>query len=318
MMVDVSGGPVIISGTSHPTLANEVARQLGVPLGRVRRVRFSNENIKVTIEDNVREADVFVIQTSCPPVAEGLVELLILIDALRGASARRITAVLPYYPYVRADKKDEPRISITARLVADLLESAGADRALLLDLHAPQVQGFFRIPADHLTALPILAEVFRGRADLAHWVIVAPDVGAAKMAQRWSRRLGTELAVIEKRRTGDDDHARAVRLVGEVRGAQALIVDDEVATAGTLAEATEFLLAQGATAVRAAIVHPVLSGPAPDRIRSSRLEEIVVTDSIPVSEPQRMPALQVVSIAGLLASAISRIHEGRSLSELFR
>ncbi|HJZ84772.1 MAG TPA: ribose-phosphate pyrophosphokinase [Polyangia bacterium] len=314
----MNGGLVVISGSAHPDLAESVAAQLHVALGRVRAVRFANDNLKVKIEDNVRDADVFVIQTSCPPVADGLLELLILIDALRGASARRITAVLPYYPYVRSDKKDEPRISITARLCADLLETAGADRVLLLDLHAPQVQGFFRIPADHLTALPILAQAFAARADVKQWVVVAPDVGAAKLAQRWSRRLGTELAVIEKRRSGDEDRAHAVRLVGDVRGARALIVDDEVATADTLIEATEFVLAQGALAASAAVVHPVLSGDGPSRIRASRLDELVVTDSIPVPEDKRSPRLRVLSVAGLLASAIERIHQGRSLTELFQ
>jgi ribose-phosphate pyrophosphokinase len=308
---------VVISGSAHPALAQNVAQHLGIRLASVRTVRFSNENLKVKIEDNVRDADVFLIQTSCPPVSEGLVELLILIDALRGASARRITVVLPYYPYVRSDKKDEPRISITARLVADLLETAGADRVLLLDLHAPQVQGFFRIPADHLTALPILASAFEARGNLSDWVVVAPDVGAAKIAQRWSRRLKTELAVIEKRRTGDDERARAVRLVGDVKGAHALIVDDEVATAGTLVEATDFLLNEGARAVSAAITHPVLSGPGAENIRKSRLTDLVVTDSIPVPATKLSERVQIRPIAGLLAEAIRRIHDGRSLTELF-
>ena len=305
---------MVVAGSSHPELAAAVAQHLGTKPARVRSVRFANDNLKVAIEDNVRDADVFVVQTSCPPVDQGLVELLILIDALRGASARRITCVLPYYPYVRSDKKDEPRISITARLVADLLQTAGTDRVLLLDLHAPQVQGFFRIPADHLTALPILAAPFAGWKDC---VVVAPDVGAAKLAQRWSRRLKTELAVIEKRRSGDDDRARAVRLVGDVKGAKALIVDDEVATAGTLVEATDFLLAQGATEVHAAIVHPVLAGPGADRVRKSKLQQLVVADSLPVGPEKRSDKLQVVSIAALLANAIARIHEGKSVSELF-
>jgi ribose-phosphate pyrophosphokinase len=313
----MDGELLLASGSAHPALAQAVAARLNRPLTRVRTVRFSNENLKVRIEDNVRGADVFVLQPSCPPVAEGIVELLILIDALSGSSARRITAVLPYYPYVRSDKKDEPRISITARLMADLIQTAGADRVLLVDLHAPQVQGFFRIPADHLTATPLLASAFAGRADRGGWVVVAPDVGAAKMAQRWSRRLKTELAIVEKRRTGDDDRARAVRLVGDVRGAHALIVDDEVATAGTLVEATDFLLSQGAIAVSAAVVHPVLSGPGAERIRKSRLEELVTTDTLPIPDDKRSPKIKVVSVASLVASAIDRIHEGKSLSELF-
>ena len=305
---------MVVSGSSHPQLAADVARHLGTSPARVRSVRFANDNLKVRIEQNVRDADVYVVQTSCPPVDQGLLELLILIDALRGASAQRITAVLPYYPYVRSDKKDEPRISITARLVADLLETAGASRVVLVDLHSPQVQGFFRIPADHLTALPILAAPF---ADWKDCVVVAPDVGAAKLAQRWSRRLKTELAVIEKRRFGDDDKARAVRLVGDVKGARALIVDDEIATAGTLIEATDFLLAQGAKSVSAAIVHPVLAGPGGDRVRQSKLEKLVTTDSIPVGPDKQSDKLEVVSIAPLLANAIRRIHEGKSVSELF-
>ena len=305
---------MVVSGSSHPQLAAEVARHLGIGAARVRSVRFANDTLKVRVEQNVRDADVFVVQTSCPPVDQGLVELLILIDALRGASAQRITAVLPYYPYVRSDKKDEPRISITARLVADLLETAGANRVVLVDLHSPQVQGFFRIPADHLTALPILAAPF---ADWKDCVVVAPDVGAAKLAQRWSRRLKTELAVIEKRRSGDDDKARAVRLVGEVTGARALIVDDEIATAGTLIEATDFLLAQGAKSVSAAIVHAVLAGPGAERVKTSKLEKLVTTDSIPIGPEKQSDKLEVVSIAPLLANAIRRIHEGKSVSELF-
>jgi ribose-phosphate pyrophosphokinase len=312
----VHGNLVVVSGSAHPSLARAVAAQLRIDLARVTTVRFSNENLKVRVEDNVRDADVFVIQPSCPPVSEGLVELLILIDALRGASAQRITAVLPYYPYVRSDKKDEPRISITARLVADLLETAGADRVMLLDLHAPQVQGFFRIPADHLTALPLLASAVP-RADGEPCIVVAPDVGAARLAQRWSRRLKTDLAVIEKRRFGDQEKAKAVRLVGEVAGAHALIVDDEVATAGTLIEATEFLLSQGAKSVSAAIVHAVLSGPGADRVRQSRLERLIVSDSIPIPPTKQSEKIVVCSTAALLADAIRRIHEGKSVSELF-
>jgi ribose-phosphate pyrophosphokinase len=306
----------VFSGSAHPTLARAICDALGIPLGASHTIRFTNENLKVRIEEHVRDADVFVVQPSCPPVNEGLVELLIFIDALRGASAGRVTAVLPYFPYARSDKKDEPRISITARLVADLLETAGADRVLTMDLHSPQIQGFFRIPADQLTAQTLLIDYLRHRG-LEDHIVAAPDAGEVKDAARFAKRLGVPLAIVDKRRHGDDERAQAVTLVGEVRGKHALIVDDEIATGGTLIEATDFLLREGAASVTGAIVHPVLSGPAVERIRSSRLRQLVVTDSIPLPAEKQDPRITVLSTASLFADAIRRVHEGRSLSDLF-
>ena len=307
----------VFTGSAHPDLACAICRRLGIPLGGARTIRFSNENLKVRIEENVRNADVFLIQPSCPPVSEGLVETLITIDALRGASAGRITAVLPYYPYARSDKKDEPRISITARLVADLLKTAGADRVLTIDLHSPQVQGFFRMPADQLTAIPLLLDYFHARPDIGEHVVVAPDAGEVKDAARFAKRLGLPLAIIDKRRFGDEERARAVHMVGDVRGKRALVVDDEIATGGTIVEAAEFLLREGARDVSVGVVHPVFSGNAVARIRSAPITEVVVTDTIPLPFEKQDPKITVLSVATLLAEAIARVHDGRSVSELF-
>jgi ribose-phosphate pyrophosphokinase len=307
----------ILAGSSHPSLAHSIAGALGVPLAQASVMKFSNENIKVRIEQSVRGNDVFVVQTSCPPVSDNLLELLIFIDALRGASAGRITAVLPYFPYVRSDKKDEPRISITARLVADLLQAAGADRVLSLDLHSAQIHGFFRIPMDHLTAIPLLVDALKRDAELMSApVVIAPDVGEAKDAGRFARQLDAPLAIVDKRRTGDDERAHAQYLVGDVRGRHAVIVDDEIATGGTVFEAAGFVKTEGAASVRAAIVHPVLSGHAVERLRSSTLAKLLVTDTIPLPPEKQDPRIEVVSVAPLLAEAIRRIHEGRSVAAM--
>ena len=307
----------VFTGSAHPELAAAICQHLGLPLGRSRTIRFGNENLKIKIDENVRGKDVFVIQPSCSPVSDGLVELLIMLDALRGASANRITAVTPYYPYGRSDKKDEPRISITARLCADLLETAGANRVIAVDLHAPQVQGFLRIPSDQLTAKDLLAAHFRKRPDLDEHVVVAPDAGEVKDAGGWAKRLGIPLAIVDKRRYSDDEVAHAVHLVGEVRGRRALIVDDEIATGGTVLESAEFVLRQGARDVSVAATHGVFSGDAVARLAASRIGEIVVTDTIPLPPHKRDPKITVLSVAGLLAEAIARVHDGRSVSELF-
>jgi ribose-phosphate pyrophosphokinase len=307
----------VFSGSAHPDLARAICAHLHVPVGRSTMVRFTNENIKVKIDENVRDADVFVVQPSCPPVSDGLIELLIMLDALRSASADRITAVLPYYPYVRSDKKDEPRISITARLVADLLETAGADRLITMDLHSPQVQGFIRVPSDHLTARSILVDYFRTRPDAADHVVLAPDAGEVKDAAGFAKRLGAPLAIIDKRRFGDDEMPRAVHLVGEVRSKRVIIVDDEIATGGTVLEAADFARREGARDVSVAAVHGVLSGRAVERIRGSAITEVVITDSIPLPPDKRDPRITVLSVASLLAEAIARVHDGRSISELF-
>jgi ribose-phosphate pyrophosphokinase len=307
---------IIVSGSAHPELAQAICRHVGVPLGRSSTHRFSNENLKVKIEENVREADVFVVQTSCSPVSEGILELLIMIDALKSASAFRITAVMPYFAYVRSDKKDEPRISITARLMADLIETAGADRVLTMDLHSPQVQGFFRIPADQLSAVPLIC-AHLAKGDLADAVVVAPDAGEAKDAARVAKRLNVALAIIDKRRFGDDEKPRAINLVGDVGGKHAILIDDEIATAGTMVEAIAFVRGQGARRVTVAGVHAVLSGAAPERLRAAEVDEYVFTDSIPIPPQKSNPRITVLSVAELMAEAIMRIHDGRSVSALF-
>ena len=305
---------LVYAGSSHTALVQAICGKLGCAPGRVRRVRFSNDCIKVQMEDDVRDADVFVVQTGAPPLSDHLVELFIMLDALRTASARRITVALPYYPYVRSDKKDEPGVSITARLVADLLAASGADRVLLLDLHAPQVQGFFRIPADHGTAVPLLAEAVRREVPLERLTVVAPDAGAAKLAERYAKALGAEIAILEKARTGDDERARAIRMVGDVSGRDALVVDDEVSTGGTLVEAVELLHARGARSVSAAIVHGCLVGPALARLSASRLERLITTDTLP---PKQHPKVHTETVAPLLAELISRIHRGASIDDLW-
>ncbi|MBK7294897.1 MAG: ribose-phosphate pyrophosphokinase [Holophagaceae bacterium] len=307
----------VFSGSSHPELARGIATHMGMPLGRLKVTRFSNENIKVKIEENVREADVFVIQSSCPPVSDNLMEMLILIDALKFASAARITAVLPYFPYARSDKKDEARISITARLVADLLETAGADRVLTMTLHAPQILGFFRKPADQLLATPILTNYFLTK-DLSNTTVVATDAGAAKFAGHFAKRLSVPMAIIDKRRFDDSEKAQSVALIGDVQGRDAIIYDDEIATGGSIKEAARILRELGARSVRVGVTHPVFSGNALETLNSANLDELVVTDSIPVS-PERqkaMPYLKVLSTAALFGDAILRIHGGRSISEM--
>ena len=307
----------VFSGSSHPELARGIATHMGMPLGRLKVTRFSNENIKVKIEENVREADVFVIQSSCPPVSDNLMEMLILIDALKFASAARITAVLPYFPYARSDKKDEARISITARLVADLLETAGADRVLTMTLHAPQILGFFRKPADQLLATPILTNYFLTK-DLSNTTVVATDAGAAKFAGHFAKRLSVPMAIIDKRRFDDSEKAQSVALIGDVQGRDAIIYDDEIATGGSIKEAARILRELGAKSVRVGVTHPVFSGNALETLNSANLDELVVTDSIPVSaeRAKAMPYLKVLSTAALFGDAILRIHGGRSISEM--
>jgi ribose-phosphate pyrophosphokinase len=308
----------ILGGSAHPDLARSICEYLGVEPSPTSVVRFSNENMMVQIEENVREADVFVIQPSCPPVSDGIVELLITIDALKHASAARITAVLPYFPYARSDKKDRPRISITARLMADLIETAGAHRVLTMNLHSPQVQGFFRIPADQLLAHPIVCDHLRAHRDLRDTVLVAGDVGESKDVGTYANRLNLPMAIVDKRRDGDDENARATNLIGDVEGKTALIIDDEIASGGTMMEATRFVLDRGARAVEAACVHPVLSGKAVDRIASSPLRALVVTDTIPVPPEKRIEKIEILSVAPLFAEAIKAIHDGSSVSHLFR
>ncbi len=307
----------LISGTSHPDLALEIGDHLGIPLTASEIVRFGNENILFQCKENVRESDVFVIQTSCPPVSDGIMELLIIIDALKHASARRITAVLPYFPYTRSDKKDRPRISITARLMADLLETAGADRVLTLNLHSPQVQGFFRIPVDQLNATPLVCDHLRATTDMADTVLVAGDVGEAKDLGEYANRLKLPMAIIDKRRHDDSERPAAVALIGEVKGRNALIIDDEIASAGTMIEAARYLQEQGAKRIQAAAVHPVMSGNARARLDESPIERVVVTNSIPIPEDRLSAKAEIISVAPLFADAIHAIHHGESVSDLF-
>ncbi len=305
----------IFAGSSHPQLAQSICEHLDVPLSRSETIKFSNENLMVRIQENVRECDVFYIQTSAPPVNEAIIETLIAIDALKSASAARVTAVLPYLFYARSDKKDQPRISITARLMADLLQTAGADRVLTMDLHSPQIQGFFRIPVDQLVASPILCEHLIA-GDLKDTVLVAGDVGEAKELGRFANVLHLPVAVVDKRRYGNDDHAVATNLIGDVDGMHAIIVDDEIATGGTIIEAANFLMARGAKSVRVCATHGVLSGPAIDRINNSKILSVIVTDTIPIRE-KKSSKLEVLSVAPLFAKAIRRIHDGDSVSDLF-
>lgn len=312
----MSDGLKVFSGSSHPALARAICDALGITVGQLHTTHFSNENLKVKIDENVREQDVFVVQTACPPLSENIVELLIILDALRHASARRVTAVLPYFPYARSDKKDEPRISITARLMADLVATAGADRVLTVDLHSPQIQGFFSMPADQLSGVPVLCERLK-RGDLSNTVVVAADVGEAKDAGRFAKRLDLPIAFIDKRRSGDDEKARPAHVIGDIAGKDCLLVDDEIATGGTIFAATDFLLDRGARSVAAAVVHPVLSGRAIERLNASRLSRLLVTDTIPIPPEKRSPKIEVLSMAPLLATAITHIHDGQSVSELF-
>jgi ribose-phosphate pyrophosphokinase len=311
----------IFAASSHPSLAKAICDNLDVPLSASEMIKFANENLMVQIGENVRECDVFVVQTSAPPVNEGIMELLITIDALRSASAARITAVMPYFPYCRSDKKDQPRISIAARLMADLLKTAGADRVLTMDLHSPQIQGFFSMPVDNLEGASTICDYFRDR-DLSDWILVAADAGEAKELGRFANRLHLPFAIIDKRRYGNDDRALATNLIGDVKGMHCLIVDDEISTGGTLIEAANFLEKHGSLSVQACATHPVLAGPAMERIMASNLKEVVVCNSIPVKEKIKAAKagskIKVLPLAGLFSKAIRRIHDGDSVSGLFR
>lgn len=307
----------IFSGSSHPTLATKIATHIGMRLGKVRITRFSNENIKVKIDENVRESDVFVIQTSAPPVSDNLLEMLIMIDALKFASAARITAVLPYYPYARSDKKDEARISITARLVADLLQTAGANRVLTMTLHAPQILGFFQIPADQLMATPILMNYLKG-SDLSNSIVVATDAGGAKITGYLAKRLGLPMAIIDKRRFDDSERAHSRALIGEVKGKDIIIFDDEIATGGSIQAAVGVLREYGVKRIRMCATHAVFSGNALKTLQETNLDELIVADTIPISTEMLngIPNLKVLSTATMFGNAILRIHGGKSVSEM--
>jgi ribose-phosphate pyrophosphokinase len=306
----------IFSGRAHPALAQEICEYLGIPLGHLTLYNFSDGEDYCQIDENVRGADVFVVQPTCSPVNDHVMELLILLDAFRRSSASRITAVLPYFGYARQDKKDKPRVPIAAKLMADLLTAAGADRILTMDLHAAQIQGFFNIPVDHLFAAPVILDAIR-KLSLDDLVIVSPDVGGMTRARAIAKRLVASLAVIDKRRTGKNE-TEILNVVGDVNGRDALILDDIVDTAGTLVQAEAALREGGAKRTYAAAVHGVFSGPALERIEGSGLETLLVTNTIPV-EPAvaRCPRIRPLSVAPLLGEAIQRIHDGASVSSLF-
>ena len=306
----------VFGGSAHPSLASAICEHLGTPLLPSATQRFSNDCLEVQLLANCRERDVFLIQPLVPPVQEHLMELLQMLDAARGASAARLTAVIPHYAYARSDKKDRPRISIAGKLVADLLVTAGANRVLTMALHAPQVHGFFSIPVDHLNALGVLASHFAGH-DLSRTVVVSPDLGNAKSATAFARLLGVPVAAGSKRRLADD---RVVieTIVGDVRGRDIIVLDDEIANAGTIVELLRLLRQQEVGRIAVACTHGLFTGPAIDRLRElHEIVEIVTTDTVPISESKRLPHMTILSVAPLLAEAIRRIHEGESVSSLF-
>ncbi len=306
----------IFSGRAHPGLAREICAYLGIPLGELTLYNFSDGEDYCQIDENVRGADVFVVQPTCSPVNDSMMELLILLDAFRRSSASRITAVMPYFGYARQDKKDKPRVPIAAKLMADLLTAAGADRILTMDLHAAQIQGFFNIPVDHLFAAPVILDAIR-KIETEDLVIVSPDVGGLTRARAIAKRLDAALAVIDKRRTGKNE-TEILNVVGEVEGKDALILDDIIDTAGTLAQAEAALRRQGARRTYAAAVHGVFSGPALERIEASLLQTLLVTNTIPVEAAvAKCPRIRALSVAPLLGEAIQRIHDGASVSSLF-
>jgi ribose-phosphate pyrophosphokinase len=305
----------LFTGNANRDLADEIAQYLRLPVSDAEVTRFSDGEVYVQVNANVRGADVFLIQPTCPPVNDTLMELLIMIDAMKRASAHRITAVLPYYGYARQDRKVQPRVPISAKLVADLLEAAGVDRVLALDLHAGQIQGFFSVPVDHLFAAPVIID-YLGKKDLQDPVIVSPDAGGVERARAIAKRLNANLAIIDKRRD-KPGAAVAMHLIGDVKDKDAVVIDDMIDTAGTLVQAVGALEREGARRILACGVHPVLSGPAVERIKASPLEEVVVTNSIPVSADKRAARVTVLTVAPLLGEAIRRIHDEESVSTLF-
>ena len=307
----------VFSGTANLALSQEICDALGCPVGSAMIKRFADGETHLQIQENVRGADVFLVQPTSTPVDHHLMELLLMIDAFKRASAERITAVLPYYGYARQDRKDRPRMPISAKLVASLIERAGASRVLALDLHAAQIQGFFDIPVDHLFSAPVMVEYFEQHYDRRELIIVSPDAGGVERARSFAKKMNVPLAIIDKRRT-DANVAEVMNIIGDVRGKRCLVVDDIVDTAGTLVKGVEAILEHGATSVAACATHAVLSGPAVERISASPLEELVVSNSIPLCHrAQHCHKIRTLSVAPLLARAIQSIHEGGSISTLF-
>ena len=311
-----SGQLKLFSGSAHPALGQEIADVLGIPMGQARLRRFPDSEVSFQIDENIRGTDVFVVQPTCSSVDQHLVELCVMIDAFRRSSASRITAVIPYYGYARQDRKDKPRVPISAKLVANLLGAAGANRVLTMDLHKAQIQGFFDIPVDHLFAAPVIIK-YLSTLDESDLTLVSPDAGGAERARAYAKRLGADLAIIDKRRS-DDGTAEVMNVVGQVGGRVCIIQDDIVDTAGTLCNAAHALADAGARRVLACAVHGVLSGTALERIEQSPLEELIVTNTIPLEEARaQSDKLRVLSVAGLLGKAIQSIHEETSVSSLF-
>ncbi len=306
----------VFSGNANHALAKSIADYLDLPLGKARVQRFSDAEISVEVEENVRGMDVFIIQPTCPPTNENLMELLIMIDAMKRSSADRITAVVPYYGYARQDRKVAPRTPISSKLVADLLTAAGTNRLLCMDLHAGQIQGFFNIPVDNLFALPVMLQYLEENLN-SDIVVVAPDAGGAERARAYAKRLSAPMALIDKRRIRANE-AQAMNVIGDVKGKRAIIVDDIIDTAGTITEAASALLKNGAKEVFACCVHAVLSGPAVERLNSSEIKQLIVSDTIPTEEKQKAcPKLKVLTVAPLLGEAIRRIYHADSVSSLF-
>jgi ribose-phosphate pyrophosphokinase len=307
---------MIFSGNANLALAHEICAYLGVKLGEATVASFSDGEIRVKIEENVRGADVFVVQSSCEPVNDSLMELLIMIDALKRSSANRITAVIPYFGYARQDRKDQPRVPISAKLVADLISTAGTDRVLTMDLHAGQIQGFFNVPVDHLYALPVLLDYIM-KKKVKDLVIVSPDAGGVERARAFAKRLQATLAIIDKRREGPNQ-TQIMNIIGDVEGKSALLLDDMIDTAGTIVQGAQACADKGAREVWTACTHAVLSGPALERLQNSSIKQVIVTNTIPLrGKDQTCPKLYQLSVAPLLGEAIRRIHEDESVSSLF-
>ena len=305
----------VFSGSANPALCQQICQYLGVTLGEVKLARFSDGEVNFQILENVRGKDVFLVQPTCPPVSENLLELLIMVDAFKRSSAQRITTVLPYYGYGRQDRKDKPRVPISAKLVGDLLSAAGAHRLLTMDLHVGQIQGFFDIPVDHLFATPVILEYLK-KLKLGNLTVVSPDAGGVERARFYAKRLSANLAIIDKRRI-DDNEAEVMNIVGDVDNKDVIIVDDMIDTAGSIVRATEALRRQGARRLFAVASHAVLSGPAIERLMASDFEAVIVTNTVFLAEQKQIPKLKVLSVAALLGEAIKSIHEESSVSRLF-
>jgi ribose-phosphate pyrophosphokinase len=312
------GGIKLFAGRSHPALANDVAAFLGIPLSKREIVQFPNENLFVKLSESVRGKDVFVLQTGCSPVSDNILEMLIMIDALRRGSAARITVVMPYMPYGRSDKKDQPRVPITARLMADLIQTAGADRYITIDLHAGQIQGFFSIPGDEITSFHLLSDYLADKkATLRDPTIVTADLGFAKKGRNFAAKLNMPMAFVEKRRTGNDATSEVMTVIGDVEDRDVMIVDDEISTAGSMKNTVQVVKDHGARDVYVSCTHPVFVGPAIERLRALPIKELIVTNTVPTPDESVLPNIKVLSVAPLLGEVIMRVHDGRSVGEMF-